>query len=272
LAWSLSFLGESADIAGPERAEAAAREALGLFREQGSAWGEANTLQTLAAFAAARGHLAAAARSLADALALSVATGDRAGAAGAVARTAGLAVRRGRFADAARLLGAFEAGDGRIPSGRDGRERAPDDEIAMARRELGDAAFTQFHTEGASLTRQAVLVEASTILEQIAADPRPALPVLTVPGDLTEIPLASSEVSAQGAQEGAGGTTLAEELTRREQEVLSLLCGRYSNPEIADQLFIGVRTVEFHVANIIAKLGAGNRRDAAAIAARLGLV
>jgi predicted ATPase/DNA-binding CsgD family transcriptional regulator len=272
LAWSLSFLGESPDIAGAERAEAAAQEALGLFGEQGSAWGEANTLQTLAAFAAARGNLAEAARLLAEALALSLATGDRSGAAGALARTAGLAARRGRFADAARLIGAFEAGDGRFHSGRDGRERAPDDEIAAARRELGDAAFTRFHTEGAALTRQAALDEASTILEQIAADPRPALPVTTAPGDLTEIPLASSGVSAQGAQVGAGGTALAEELTRREREVLGLLCGRYSNPEISDRLYIGVRTVEFHVANIIAKLGAENRRDAAAIAARLGLV
>jgi two-component system, NarL family, response regulator LiaR len=62
------------------------------------------------------------------------------------------------------------------------------------------------------------------------------------------------------------------DLTRREQEVLDLLCQRLSNPEIADRLYIGTRTVEFHVTNVIGKLGAENRREAAAIAVRLGLV
>ena len=62
------------------------------------------------------------------------------------------------------------------------------------------------------------------------------------------------------------------DLTSREREVLQLLCQRFSNPEIAERLYIGTRTVEFHVTNIIGKLGAENRREAAAIAARLGLV
>jgi DNA-binding NarL/FixJ family response regulator len=42
--------------------------------------------------------------------------------------------------------------------------------------------------------------------------------------------------------------------------------------EIADALFLSTRTVESHVANILAKLGVENRRDVAAAAARLGLI
>jgi DNA-binding CsgD family transcriptional regulator len=61
-------------------------------------------------------------------------------------------------------------------------------------------------------------------------------------------------------------------LTAREREILALLNQRYSNLEIADRLYIGTRTVEFHVASILRKLGAANRRDAAAIAARLDLI
>jgi DNA-binding CsgD family transcriptional regulator len=57
-------------------------------------------------------------------------------------------------------------------------------------------------------------------------------------------------------------------LTRREHEVLDLLLIRFSNREIADHLSIGVRTVESHVANILAKLGASSRREVAAIVIR----
>jgi DNA-binding CsgD family transcriptional regulator len=51
-----------------------------------------------------------------------------------------------------------------------------------------------------------------------------------------------------------------------------LLCQRLTDAEIADRLYIGTRTVEFHVANVLSKLGAANRRDAAAIAARSRLI
>ena len=61
-------------------------------------------------------------------------------------------------------------------------------------------------------------------------------------------------------------------LTRREQEVLSLICAGHTNAEIAGQLFISAKTVDHHVSAVLAKLGAPSREVAASEAARLGLV
>ena len=61
-------------------------------------------------------------------------------------------------------------------------------------------------------------------------------------------------------------------LTRREREVLGLLCQRLTDPEMAERLFISPYTASKHVSNVLGKLGVANRREAAAVAARHGLV
>ena len=61
-------------------------------------------------------------------------------------------------------------------------------------------------------------------------------------------------------------------LTPREREVLALLCQHHPDAEIANHLFLSTRTIEHHVSSILGKLGAANRRDAAAIATRLELL
>ncbi len=61
-------------------------------------------------------------------------------------------------------------------------------------------------------------------------------------------------------------------LTSRETEILGLVAQGRSNGEIARQLFISAKTVSVHVSNILAKLGAGSRTEAAAIARRDGLL
>jgi DNA-binding CsgD family transcriptional regulator/tetratricopeptide (TPR) repeat protein len=60
-------------------------------------------------------------------------------------------------------------------------------------------------------------------------------------------------------------------LTRREVEVLRSLAAGRSNREIAGELFIAPKTVSVHVSNILAKLGAASRTEAAAIAHDNGL-
>lgn len=61
-------------------------------------------------------------------------------------------------------------------------------------------------------------------------------------------------------------------LTGRESEVLSLIAEGRTNAEIAATLFMSPKTASVHVSHIIAKLGAGNRTEAAAMARRQGLL
>ncbi len=61
------------------------------------------------------------------------------------------------------------------------------------------------------------------------------------------------------------------ELTDREMEVLRLLAQGKSNQDIADQLIIGIKTVKFHVTNILAKLDVEDRTQAAIYAYKNGL-
>jgi DNA-binding CsgD family transcriptional regulator len=61
-------------------------------------------------------------------------------------------------------------------------------------------------------------------------------------------------------------------LTSRELEVLRLLVTGRSNREIAGELFIANKTVSVHVSNILAKLGAASRTEAAAIAHDNGML
>jgi len=60
-------------------------------------------------------------------------------------------------------------------------------------------------------------------------------------------------------------------LTAREAEVLRLVAAGRSNREIAAELFISAKTASVHVSNILAKLGATSRTEAAAIAHQAGL-
>jgi DNA-binding NarL/FixJ family response regulator len=61
-------------------------------------------------------------------------------------------------------------------------------------------------------------------------------------------------------------------LTPRETEVARLLVDGKTNPEIAADLFISERTVQSHVANIMAKLGVNSRTAVAARVVRDNLL
>jgi DNA-binding NarL/FixJ family response regulator len=79
-------------------------------------------------------------------------------------------------------------------------------------------------------------------------------------------PNVASKVIQNLADMSRGRQRQTWELTVREIEILEMLYQGLRNAEIADRLSISPRTVEAHVGNIIAKLGAQSRTEAVRIA------
>lgn len=62
-----------------------------------------------------------------------------------------------------------------------------------------------------------------------------------------------------------------EPLTRREENILRLMGRGWSNQRIAEQRFISVNTVKFHLKNIFRKLDVHGRTEAVWVAMQMGL-
>ncbi|MFH9712349.1 response regulator [Streptomyces luteogriseus] len=69
-----------------------------------------------------------------------------------------------------------------------------------------------------------------------------------------------------------GDETPDQILTPREEEVLKLVAEGHSSKEIADLLFISIKTVQRHRANLLQKLGLRDRLDLTRYAIRAGLI
>ncbi len=76
----------------------------------------------------------------------------------------------------------------------------------------------------------------------------------------------AAKVTAWSRGERPGG------LTEREVEVLTLVAGGLPNKQIASQLQVAERTVNFHVSNILQKLGAASRVEATVWAKERGVI
>ena len=263
LAWSLQQAIQEPHTLGAAEAMAVYTEALDLFRQIGSDRGELHTLRVGAQIALRADDVTEGARMLAASLALGGTHGESFGAIEGLVCAARFAAYRGDGARLARLLGAIERWSAEL--GYDPTEQGYpnlDMSLAEARERLGTASVTRHFEAGRLLSPADTVAEAIAWLTQIS-DGRPeclseeAFDLLPT-GDLASLP-----PPARGSHVN---------LTRREREVLALLCKRQTDSEIAKQLFLSTRTVESHVRNILGKLGAANRREAAALAARLALV
>jgi non-specific serine/threonine protein kinase len=179
-----------------------------------------------------------------------------------IAGLAALAADHGRADSAARLLGMVKAIQERTGAApvrliQLDREQAE----SAARAMLGEEHFTAAVAAGRTLPFADAVDEALAVADELAV-------VLAVDG----APVATS---ARLMPAASGPTPLATPsygLSRREHEILALLAQRLSDKEIAEALFISPRTVMTHATHIFIKLDVANRREAAALAVRHGLI
>jgi ATP/maltotriose-dependent transcriptional regulator MalT len=122
--------------------------------------------------------------------------------------------------------------------------------------------------DGDRVAATSALVEAQATALHLGAKPlRTAIEGLATRARLD---LATNDI-AEPAGEAVTSQPDPFGLTRRERDVLPLLVQGRTNRQIAEALFISENTAGVHVSNILGKLGAATRAEAAGIAARLGL-
>lgn len=148
-----------------------------------------------------------------------------------------MAAAVGQAERAARLVSAARAQRDRLGLRYAVREDqvALEQAVAAARAALGEHAFANAWATGRSLGPEQAITEA---LAPFPARERASQPLLT----------------------------------RREMEILQLLAAGQTDPAIAETLFISVRTVENHVAHILAKLGVRTRTAAVAASVAAGQI
>jgi NarL family two-component system response regulator LiaR len=122
-------------------------------------------------------------------------------------------------------------------------------------------ALSSFEEE--ELVKAAIRAGATSyLLKNISADTLAE----AIRSSLAGLPTFAPEITPSLIEEHSSASMSAYGLTRREQEVLGLLASGLTNTQISRRLNISPNTAKNHVGNILFKLGAHNRTEAAALA------
>jgi non-specific serine/threonine protein kinase len=261
LAWALLQAIEeplSVDLA---EAQAVAREALDLFRRAGSDRGEFHTLHSASQVALRHGDITEGADLLAASLRLGEILNESFGAIEGLVCAAHFAAFLEDHRRLAHLIGVIRSWSAEI--GYEFRSVGfPDlvEALALASARYGARTLDSWINSGRAVPAANAAKDTAAWLDDIAAGiATPQTAVNNVAAHEHVVVVSSNLGHSMG-------------LTRREREVLTLLCQRLTDAEIAERLFISPRTASSHVSNLLSKLGAGSRREAAAYVARHGPV
>jgi predicted ATPase/class 3 adenylate cyclase/DNA-binding CsgD family transcriptional regulator len=200
-------------------------------------WVLGHVLDSLGRLSRAEGDFSSAESLFFEAIDVLYRYGDLAGTCDVLESIAGTATELQSLEEAVRLFGAAarlreEIGFVRFPVYRSGYEA----DVATARASLGEGDFDRRWAEGLALSLEEAVAYAS---RGRGSRKRPALGW--------------------------------ESLSPTEREVVKLVAGGHSNPEIAKRLFISRNTVKVHLSHVFAKLGLTSRAELAAEATRRGI-
>ena len=245
IANSLCLLGTTAIQQGDiPKARSLLEESLALFKEVGDRENIGQSLGGLAWVSLVQGNYVAARSWLEESFALFKAMGNKWGSAVCLVGFAALAAAQGAWTWAVRLSGAAEAlcqavNGVLIP----GVYAIQEFTSAAARAQLGEDVFTAAWAEGRTMTP-----------EQALAAPEPA-PLLE------PVPTVSQPLPA-GKPLPAARPAYPDGLTEREVEVLRLVAQGLTDAQVAQQLVISPRTVNWHLTAIYSKLRVTSRSAA----------
>jgi non-specific serine/threonine protein kinase len=232
-----------------QQAEALILAGMTDMRELGETLGLVAAHRALGAVARQRGDLDAAKAHLRDGVRLAVEKGTKVELAQCLETLAGVFCAESQPRRAARLFGACQTlghtiGTEHLSEARHWVEQ----DILATRSKLGSTAFEAGFAAGKELSLEQAI--------DLALDDRKDHMIKA--GDQALTPL-------QAKKHKYGG------LTAREREVAALIATGMSNRDIAEELVVTKRTVEFHVTNILRKLGFESRTQVAAWAVDRGL-
>ena len=224
------------------RAKRLAERGLALSREVGERQSISSALYTLATLAQTEGDHERARDLFAEGLTVSAELRNEADVAHCLEGLAAISAAEGRIARAARLWGAEEALLGKIETAV--YTYVPDrslrrNRVVAARSQVGEEAFEAAWAEGQAMKTEQAIEYASA---------RSTTPETAV-----------SESYPAG-------------LSTREMEVLRLVARGMTNAEVAGNLFLSSRTVDWHLGLIYRKLGCSSRTEAARFAVEHALL
>jgi non-specific serine/threonine protein kinase len=232
-AFCLADVGITAWFAGSYKAASAALDESLRLGEGGDPWTRSHALWGLALVRLRTGDAAAAARLGREALELMREVDDRGGVARCVEALAWAAAAQEDWDHAARLIGAADAVWRSIPAELPPPLRPDrDGYTARVQRAIGCERWDARRLEGSRLDRGTAVSLALRELRPGRPEPSPAV-------DATP-------------------------LTRRQQEVAALVAQGLTDREIAARLVISTRTAEYHVEQILSRLGFRSRAEIAA--------